>query len=68
MRGFGANYVTDERGSEERSSELTSEFLGFESEGGRDVDQRFVCKDSSGGGWSFNHQAKHYIISIRICN
>ena len=29
---------------------MTSEYLEIKNEGGHDVDQRFVCKDSSGGG------------------
>ena len=47
---------------------MTSKYLEIKNEGGRDVDQRFVCKDSSGGGWSFDNQAKYYIIGARICN
>ena len=34
----------------EQTMRQMSEYLEIKNEGGRDVDQCFVCKDSSGGG------------------
>jgi hypothetical protein len=63
IQTFEHSRLKKKPGSEERSSELTSEFSRYlGTRGGRDVDQHFVCKKlTASGRLPFNHHARHYI-------